>query len=85
MKQSSPNSEKLELLLDLLHHLKTRHPLSLLLFFGLVSNLIFAPAIYAATGSDIPQKTAYALGLLGLVTVALSIYLFFVIFQPEKF
>jgi K+-transporting ATPase KdpF subunit len=85
MKRLSSNSEKLELLLDLLQHLKTRHPLSLLLFLGLISNLIFAPAIYAATGSELPQKTAYALGLLGLVTVALSIYLFFVIFQPEKF
>jgi K+-transporting ATPase KdpF subunit len=84
MKQSS-TSEKLELLLDLLQHLKTRHPLSLLLFLGLTFNLIFAPAIYAATDIDITQKTAYALGLLGLVTVALSIYLFFVIFQPEKF
>ncbi|GFE70637.1 K(+)-transporting ATPase subunit F [Chroococcus sp. FPU101] len=85
MKQFTTNSEKLELLLDLLQHLKTRHPLSLLLFLGLISNLIFAPAIYAATGTDISQKTAYALGLLGLLTVALSIYLFFVIFQPEKF
>lgn len=84
MKQSS-TSEKLELLLDLLQHLKTRHPLSLLLFLGLTFNLIFAPAIYAATGSDMTSKTAYALGLLGLFTVALSIYLFFVIFQPEKF
>jgi K+-transporting ATPase KdpF subunit len=64
---------------------KTRYPLALLIFLSLSLNLIFAPAIHAATGSDTPRTTAYALGILGLVTVALSIYLFVVIFQPEKF
>ena len=48
-------------------------------------NLVLAPVVYAATGGTISREQSYALGLLGLVTVALSIYLFAVIFQPEKF
>jgi K+-transporting ATPase KdpF subunit len=55
------------------------------LFWGLIINLILAPAVYAATGGTISREQSYALGLLGLVTVALSLYLFAVIFQPEKF
>jgi K+-transporting ATPase KdpF subunit len=55
------------------------------LFWGLIINLILAPAVYAATGGTISREQSYALGLLGLVTVALSLYLFTVIFQPEKF
>lgn len=48
-------------------------------------NLVVAPAVQAATGTEFSRNQAYALGLLGLVTVALSIYLFFVMFVPEKF
>jgi K+-transporting ATPase KdpF subunit len=55
------------------------------LFWGSIVNLILAPAVYAATSGTISREQSYALGLLGLVTLALSIYLFAVIFQPEKF
>ena len=48
-------------------------------------NLVLAPVVYAATGGTISREQSYALGLLGVVTLALSIYLFLVIFQPEKF
>lgn len=48
-------------------------------------NLVLAPVVSAATGATISREQSYALGLLGVVTVALSIYLFTVIFQPEKF
>ena len=48
-------------------------------------NLVLATVVSAATGGTISREQSYALGLLGLVTVALSIYLFAVIFQPEKF
>ncbi|MCG9890974.1 MAG: potassium-transporting ATPase subunit F [Thermosynechococcaceae cyanobacterium MS004] len=48
-------------------------------------NLVVAPAVQATTGNEFSRTQAYALGLLGLVTVALSIYLFFVMFAPEKF
>jgi K+-transporting ATPase KdpF subunit len=48
-------------------------------------NLVVAPAVQAATGNEFSRNQAYALGILGLVTVALSIYLFVVMFQPERF
>jgi K+-transporting ATPase KdpF subunit len=48
-------------------------------------NLIIAPAVYAANVESFTKFQAYALGLLGIVTFAFSIYLFAVMFQPEKF
>jgi K+-transporting ATPase KdpF subunit len=56
-----------------------------ILLLGLLINAAISPAIYAATGSDIPRGTAYALGLLGLVVVGLAVYLTAVILQPERF
>lgn len=55
------------------------------LFFALCLNLIVAPAVYAANAESFTKFQAYALGLLGIVTFAFSIYLFAVMFQPEKF
>jgi K+-transporting ATPase KdpF subunit len=55
------------------------------LFWSLVINILLAPAVSAATGGTLSREQSYALGLLGLVTIALAIYLFAVIFQPEKF
>ncbi len=55
------------------------------LFFALCLNLIAAPAVYAANSSNFTRFQAYALGLLGIATVSFSIYLFAVMFQPEKF
>jgi K+-transporting ATPase KdpF subunit len=55
------------------------------LFFALCLNLIVAPAVYAANVESFTKFQAYALGLLGIVTFAFSIYLFAVMFQPEKF
>lgn len=48
-------------------------------------NLFLAPIVYAANGAELTRKTAYAIGLLILLTLALSVYLFFVIVQPERF
>jgi K+-transporting ATPase KdpF subunit len=48
-------------------------------------NLVFAPIVFAASNGTISREQSYALGLLGVATIALSIYLFAVIFQPEKF
>ncbi|WP_225894703.1 K(+)-transporting ATPase subunit F [Leptolyngbya sp. O-77] len=39
----------------------------------------------AATGDTLTRGQSYAIALLGLVIAALSIYLFAVMFQPEKF
>jgi K+-transporting ATPase KdpF subunit len=55
------------------------------LLWGSIINLVFAPVVYAATGQTFSREQAYALGLLGVVTGVLFIYLFVVIFQPEKF
>ncbi len=62
-----------------------RQKLPLYLFLALCFNLILAPMVYAASGNEFSRTQAWALGLLGLGTIALSIYLFFVMFVPEKF
>ncbi len=81
MKPSTPTlTDTLELLSEW-----RRHKVPLYLFLGLCFNLILAPAVFAATGGDLSRSQAYWLGALGLVTVALSIYLFFVMFVPERF
>lgn len=51
----------------------------------LLINLILSPLVYASTKDVLSKGQTYALGLLGLVTFSLFIYLFIVIFQPEKF
>ncbi|QLE55707.1 potassium-transporting ATPase subunit F [Nostoc sp. TCL26-01] len=62
-----------------------RQKLPLYIFLAMCFNLVVAPVVYAATGEDFSRTQAWALGLLGLVTLSLSIYLFFVMFIPEKF
>ncbi|EKQ66820.1 potassium-transporting ATPase, F subunit family protein [Leptolyngbyaceae cyanobacterium JSC-12] len=63
--------------------MKRKH--SLYLFLALCLNLIVAPVVYAAGGNEFSRTQAWALGLLGLGTIALSVYLFFVMVVPEKF
>jgi K+-transporting ATPase KdpF subunit len=63
----------------------SKNPLAISLFFALCFNLLFASTLYGATGEAIARNTAYALGILLLVTLGLSVYLFIVIFQPERF
>ena len=62
-----------------------RQKLPLYLFLGLCFNLVLAPAVFAATGGDLSRSQTYWLSALGLVVVALGIYLFFVKFVPERF
>jgi K+-transporting ATPase KdpF subunit len=62
---------------------RRKYPIYLLLLLSF--NLIVAPAVYGATGLMLAKNQAYALGLLGIVTIALAIYLFVVMFQPERF
>ncbi|MGG6293666.1 potassium-transporting ATPase subunit F [Leptolyngbya sp. AN02str] len=59
--------------------------LSLPTYLALCFNLLVAPIVYAASSNEFSRSQAWSLGLLGLGTVALSIYLFFVMFVPEKF
>ncbi len=62
-----------------------KRPLPLQLFLLLCLNLVTAPVVQAASGGELSRDNAYALGLLGLVTLGLCVYLFVVIFQPERF
>ncbi|NJM67737.1 MAG: potassium-transporting ATPase subunit F [Acaryochloris sp. RU_4_1] len=78
---SSPQLEAIQKIgLQLVHKKIPRY-----LFLVLCVNLIVAPGVQAATGNELSRLQAYALGILGLVTVAYSIYLFVVMFQPERF
>ncbi|HEY9804907.1 MAG TPA: potassium-transporting ATPase subunit F [Leptolyngbyaceae cyanobacterium] len=62
-----------------------RYRLPLYIFLGMCFNLVVAPVVYAATGDEFSRTQAWALGLLGIATLGVSIYLFFVMFIPEKF
>ena len=62
---------------------KQKMPLSAFLLLCL--NLVVAPAVYAAANGSLERRHAYALGLLGLLTFGLVMYLFVVVFQPERF
>jgi K+-transporting ATPase KdpF subunit len=62
-----------------------RQKLPLYLFLAMCFNLVVAPIVYAASGETLNRTQSWALALLGLVIVSLSIYLFFVMFVPEKF
>ncbi len=56
----------------------------LVFFFGLSLTITLAPLVYAATGTIEPRHT-YAIGGLGLIILALIIYLFDVVFRPERY
>ena len=62
-----------------------RQRISLAIFIVLCLNLFVAAAVYAAADGGLERRYAYAIGLLGLVTLGLVIYLFIVVFQPERF
>ncbi|GBL11778.1 hypothetical protein MSj_03287 [Microcystis aeruginosa Sj] len=55
------------------------------IFLNLCLTILFSSIVQASTGSTIDRWQAFALTLLGLVAFALFIYLFFVIFIPERF
>ncbi|MBD2253879.1 K(+)-transporting ATPase subunit F [Nostoc parmelioides] len=48
-------------------------------------HLIINPRVYAATSITLNQNSAWAFGILGAVIAGLIIYLFVVVFQPERF
>jgi F subunit of K+-transporting ATPase (Potass_KdpF) len=63
----------------------SRHKLPLTIFLILSLNIILAPIVYAATDGTWQRTQAYALGILGLVTLGIVIYLFDVVFRPERY
>jgi K+-transporting ATPase KdpF subunit len=62
-----------------------RQKLPLAIFIMLCLNLAIAPAVYAVADGTLERRSAWAIGILMLVTLALAVYLFVVIFQPERF
>jgi K+-transporting ATPase KdpF subunit len=62
-----------------------RQKLPLVIFIGLCLNSVVAPVVYAAADGVLERRSAWAIGILGFITLALVFYLFFVIFQPERF
>jgi F subunit of K+-transporting ATPase (Potass_KdpF) len=64
---------------------RNKQTLPFRLFLLIALNLIIAPAIYAANSEALSRSQAYSLGILGIATFSFSIYLFMVMFQPEKF
>ncbi|MFE1746747.1 potassium-transporting ATPase subunit F [Coleofasciculus sp. H7-2] len=71
--------------IDLLKAQWRKQPLLRQLFILLCLNLLITPAVQAATGGTLSSGQTFWLMALGLVTITLSIYLFVVIFQPERF
>jgi len=55
------------------------------LLISLLMAVTIAPTVQAATGISLDRGQTFAIVLLGMTTLALSIYLFVVIFQPERF
>ena len=62
-----------------------KQKLPLVIFLGFCLNLLVAPVVYAAADGNIERRSAWALGILGFVTFGLVIYLFDVIFRPERY
>lgn len=62
-----------------------KHQLPLAIFISLCLNLLIAPVVYANAGGVLERRSAWAIGILGFVTISLAIYLVIVIFQPERF
>ncbi|OUL25284.1 ATPase [Nostoc sp. T09] len=62
-----------------------KQQLPLAIFIVLCLNLAIAPVVYAASDGMLERRSAWAIGILGFVTIALVLYLFVVMFQPERF
>lgn len=63
---------------------RRKQHLPLAVFILLCLNVVVAPVVYAANNT-IERRSAWAIGILGFVALALIIYLFVVVFQPERF
>ncbi|MEA5571708.1 potassium-transporting ATPase subunit F [Calothrix sp. UHCC 0171] len=61
-----------------------RTKLPLIIFLGVSLNIIFLPIVYAATDKIEPRHT-YAIAGLSIIAFGIIIYLFDVIFRPERY
>ncbi|MUL36676.1 potassium-transporting ATPase subunit F [Gloeocapsopsis dulcis] len=62
-----------------------KQKLPVVTFVLLCLNLVLAPTVYAAADGTLERSSAWAVGLLILLTLALATYLFVVVLQPERF
>lgn len=84
MKKQAENSELIQLI-SFIWSQRRRQNLPLTVFIVLCLNLAIAPVVYAASDGILERRSAWAIGILGFVTIAVVIYLFVVVFQPERF
>jgi len=62
-----------------------KYQLPMIIFLVMCLNLLIAPVVYANSGGSLDKVSAWAIGILGFATLMLVVYLFIVIFQPERF
>lgn len=62
-----------------------RYRIPVTIFLILCFNVLLAPVVAATNPGKASHWQVYTISLLGLVTVALCVYLFVVIFKPENF
>ncbi|GEM_PF-227878 len=79
-----PSTQVLEETAALLSEAR-RQKIPVWVFLGMCFNLVVAPMVQAATGETYSRGQAWAIGILGLCTLVVSVYLFVVMFQPERF
>jgi hypothetical protein len=84
MKKEADNWEPIQLISFIWSQRRRQH-LPLTIFIVLCLNLAIAPVVYAASDGILERRSAWAIGILGFVTIAVVIYLFVVVFQPERF
>ncbi|BAY24979.1 K+-transporting ATPase subunit F [Calothrix sp. NIES-2100] len=84
MKKEVDNLELVQIL-SFIWSQRQKQRLPLAIFIVLCLNLAIAPVVYAASDDMLERRSAWAIGILGFVTIAIVIYLFVVVFQPERF
>ncbi len=62
-----------------------KYQLPIIIFLVMCLNLLIAPVVYANSGGSLDKVSAWAIGILGFTALMLVVYLFMVIFQPERF
>ncbi|MBF2067614.1 MAG: potassium-transporting ATPase subunit F [Calothrix sp. C42_A2020_038] len=61
-----------------------RKQLPFIIFLAICFNIVLSPLVYAST-SQLEARHTYALVGLGIITLGIILYLFDVIFRPERY
>jgi len=62
-----------------------KQKLAIKIFLALCLNLVISRVVYASTNTPLQIQFTWAYGVLCAVLLGLIIYLFVVVFQPERF